>query len=102
MPDGSFITQPSRNGDITFQNDILIQITFPKVMLLKGIWWSGYYQDQNYGWIKKIGKIQWRNPADGSMKSFYGITYLNRTYERGKQNLSIIYFDVPIWTSQIR
>ena len=97
-----WVTLPSKTGDISFFSSVYIQITMPKVMLVKGVWWSGYFQDQYNGWIKKIGKIGWKNPADDSMQTFSGITYLNRSSEGGKQNLSIIFFQVPIWTSQIR
>ena len=52
------------------QNEVSIQITFPKVTLVNGIWWSTYYKDWRTGYLLKFGKVTYSHPASLGSTSY--------------------------------
>ena len=93
------------NGDFLTTDELKVIITFSKLTLIRGIWWSNSIsKSSEYGIIKKIHNFDFAFPDSlgGGLYRSNGLNQYIKEQESGRSDLKITFLSQPILTKELK
>ena len=93
------------NGDFLTTDELKVVITFPKLTLIRGIWWSNSIsKSSEYGIVKNIHNFEFSFPDSMGGGSYIsnGLNQYIKEQNSGRGDLKVTFLSQPILTKELK